>query len=277
VSPLWRRSLRIALAPGSVCAVLMARGRKPAVEKKLAWGCRPGASDTHPWQAAIRALREGIGELQAKGADATIVLSNHFVRYALLPWSDQVTGAEERQAMARIHFERHFGAASSGWTVRLSDDAYGKASLASAVDLSLPEAILQACQGAGLRPASVQPYLMSVFNQYRRQLAAPNTCLVVAEPGKIGLLMAGAGGWFAVRTLPLRHGLSQELEPLVRRELLLAGLPAPARIYLHAPGEAAVAAAMAGGLPLDLLELPPHAGFSPRDDVAYSMAMSGVA
>jgi hypothetical protein len=99
---------------------------------------------------------------------------------------------------------------------------------------------------------------------------------VVAEPGKLGLLMAGAGGWFAVRTLPLRQGLSQELEPLVRRELLLAGLPAPVRIYLHAPGET-LAAPGVDGLPLDLLELAPHAGFSPRDDVAYSMAMSGVA
>ena len=275
MSPLWRKRVRIALAPDGVAAVLMARGRKPAVEKKLAWACQPGPSDTQPWQAAVRALAEGIVELQAKGADATIVLSNHFVRYALLPWSDQVTGAEERQAMARISFERHFGGAAKGWSVRLSDDAYGKPSLASAVDMPLPEAIVQACNGAGLRPFSVQPYLMSVFNQYRRQLAVPNTCLVVAEPRKIGMLMAGADGWFAVRTLPLRDGLSQELLPLVRRELLLAGLPAPARIYLHAPGE--VAAPMADGQPFDLLELPPHAGFSPRDDAAYSMAMSGAA
>ena len=276
MSPLWRKRLRIALAPDRVAAVLMAGGRKPAVEKNLAWACQPGPADKHPWQAALRTLSECIGELQAKGADATIVLSNHFVRYALLPWSDQVTGAEERQAMARISFERHFGSAAAGWSVRLSDDAYGKPSLASAVDMPLPEAIVQACHGAGLKPFSVQPYLMSVFNQYRRQLAAPNTCLVVAEPRKIGILMAGAGGWFAVRTLPLLGDLSQELAPLVRRELLLAGLQ-DARIYLHAPGEAELAAPVAGGLLFELLELPPHAGFSPRGDVALAMAMSGVA
>lgn len=273
MSLLWRKRLRIALAPDGVAAVLLARGRKPAVEKKLAWACRPGRSDTHPWQAAIRALSEGIGELQAKGADATIVLSNHFVRYALLPWSDQVTGAEERQAIARISFEKYFGSAAGGWSVRLSDDAYGRPSLASAVDMPLPEAIVQACHGAGLKPFSVQPYLMSVFNQYRRQLTAPNTCLVVAEPRRIGILMAGAGGWFAVRTLPLRQDFSQELVPLVRRELLLAGLPAPSRIYLHAPGGMTVPAAE--GLLFDLLESAQHAGFSPGDDFAYSMAMSG--
>jgi hypothetical protein len=276
VSPLWRKRLRIALAPGSVGAVLMTCGRKPVVEKKLAWACTPEPSDTHPWQAAIRALSGGMGEMQAKGADATIVLSNHFVRYALLPWSEQVTRAEERQAMARISFERHFGRAAGGWAVRLSDDAYGKPSLASAVDVTLPEAIVQACDTAGLRPLSMQPYLMSVFNQYRRQLTAPNTCLVVAEPRKIGILMAGAGGWFAVRTLPLLGDLSQELAPLVRRELLLAGLQ-DAQIYLHAPDETGVAARIAGGLPFELLELPPHAGFSPRGDVALAMAMSGAA
>lgn len=276
MSPLWRKRLRIALAPDRVAAVLLTRGRKPVVEKMLAWACKPGPSDTHPWQAAIRALSGGVAELQAKGADATIVLSNHFVRYALLPWSDQVTGAEERQAMARISFDRHFGSAAGGWAVRLSDDAYGRPSLASAIDMSLPEAIVQACHGAGLRPFSIQPYMMSVFNQYRRQLAGPNTCLVVAEPRRIGVLMAGADGWFAVRTLPLRGDLSQELAPLVRREMLLAGLQ-DAQAYLHAPGETQVAAPMAGGLPFDLLELPPHAGFSPRGDFAFSMAMSGVA
>ena len=275
MSPLWRKRVRIALAPDGAAAVLMSRGRKPAVEKKLAWPCRPVPSDAHPWQAAVRSLAGGIDELQAKGADATIVLSNHFVRYALLPWSDQVTGAQERQALARISFEKHFGGAAKGWSVRLSDDAYGKPSLAGAVDMPLPDALVQACEGAGLRPVSVQPYLMSVFNQYRRQLASPNTCLVVAEPRKIGMLMAGADGWFAVRTLPLRDGVSQELLPLVRRELLLAGLPALARIYLHASGE--VAAPTTDGQPFDLLELPTLVGFSPRDDAAYSMAMSGAA
>jgi hypothetical protein len=276
VSPLWRKRLRIALAPDRVAAVLMARGRKSGVEKKLDWACRPDPSDTQPWQAALRALSGGIEELQAKGADASIVLSNHFVRYALLPWSDQITGAAERQAMARISFERHFGSAASGWAVRLSDDAYGKTALASAVDTTLPEALVQMCQNAGLGLSSVQPYLMSVFNQYRRQLAAPNTCLVVAEPHKLAILMAGAGGWFAVRTLPLRDGLSQELWPMVRRELLLAGLH-DARIYLHAPGEAGLAEAAAGGPPFDLLELTSRAGFSPQADAAFSMAMSGVA
>ncbi|SFU62319.1 hypothetical protein SAMN05216350_103196 [Polaromonas sp. YR568] len=271
MSPLWRRRLCISLAPDAVAAVLMTRGRKPAIEKKLAWASKPDPSDTQPWHGAVRALAEGLGELEAKGADATIVLSNHFVRYALLPWSDQVTGAEERQAMARISFEKLFGSAAGGWAVRLSDDAYGKPSLASAVDMSLPDAIVQACHGAGVRPFSVQPYLMSVFNQYRKQLAAANTCLVVAEPRRVGLLMAGEDGWFAVRTLPLRNELSHELAPLLRRELLLAGLP-DARIYLHAPGEATAA-----GLPFESLDLAPLAGFSPAGDAAYSMAMSGAA
>jgi hypothetical protein len=30
-------------------------------------------------------------------------------------------------------------------------------------------------------------------------------------------------------------------------------------------------------MPFELLNLPPHTGFSPRDDVAYSMVMGGAA
>lgn len=253
MSPSWRSRLRITLSPGQARAVLVA-GRPRQVEKTAVWHCPPSEEDSHPWQGALRALADAMPSFGVRGAPATVVLSNHFVRYALLPWSDQVTGAQERQALARILFEKHFGSQAAGWSIRLSDGAYGEASLASAVDPQLPDAILATCAAAGLKSPSIQPALMTVFNDHRRQLTAPNACLVVAEPGKLGLLAAHHGQCLAVRTMPFHGELAAELGPLVRRELLLAGLPLPARVYVHAPDQTSWPAVLASGLDLEPLQ-----------------------
>lgn len=275
MSLLWRKQLRIALAPDMVSAVLLAPGRQGKVERKAVWPCRPVPLDTHPWEAALRTFSQNVAGLKAADADVSFVLSNHFVRYVLLPWSDQLTGAGEREAMAGIHFERHFGAAVGGWTVCLSDSGYGKASLASAVDAPLPVAIVHVCKAAKLSVGSVQPYLMSAFNHYRRGLTADSFCVAVAEDRRVGLLMAQAGEWHAVRNLPLRGPLTDQLLPIVNREILLAGLSAPARIYLHAPCEPGLALPSSGAPPVAMLDLAARTGFSPQADADIGMAMTG--
>lgn len=277
MSRLWRERLRIALAPDKVVAVRSSGGRAAKVEQKAAWPCEPRPSDAHRWEPALRALAQGLDDMKARGADAAVVLSNHFVRYALLPWSDHVTGFEERQAMARIMLEKQYGGAADSWAIRLSDGGYGKAALASAVDAALTESILQTLAGAGLQPVSIQPYLMSAFNQFRPRLAGDSICMVVAEQGKVGILMGKGGEWHAVRTLPVRADLARELAPVVRREILLAGLPQPLGIYLHAPGLPQGSQLDPADLQAEVLDLPERAGWSPRADAAYAMAMSGAA
>lgn len=275
MSLLSRSRLRVALAPDKVAAVLMTTGRRARVQARGAWVCQPLPSDAYPWQASIRALVAGLADMAVEGADASFVLSSHFVRYLMLPWSDQVTSSSERQAMARISFEGQFGSRAGAWAIKLSDDAYGKAALASAVDAALPESILQLCGAAKFRPAAIEPYLMTVFNQHRRQLVSQDFCLVVTEPFRVSLLMASAGAWHAVRTAPIRHALSQELGPLIQRETLLAGLPMPAQIYLHAQVQEEIAAPSAFDMPVKVLPLAVQEGFLPNEPL-YAMAMSGV-
>ena len=272
---LWGSQLSVALAPDKVVAVQMTRGWRKRVEKKAVWACKPLVSDRYPWEAAVRAMSAGLADFKVQGAPTRLVLSNHFVRYVLVPWADQVTGDQERQVMARINFETHFGSVSNQWDIRLSPGDYGRATLASGIDGALPGALQQACAEAQLNLISLQPYWMTVVNGYRSKLSAGSLCVVVVETGRVGLLMAKGGEWYAVRSLPIRDSLAQDLQPLIRRELLLAGLPTPVRIYLHAPAEPGLTVPSATDFQTEILGVPTQPGFSPRADAVYGMAMGG--
>ena len=45
---------------------------------------------------------------------ATVILSNHFMRYTLVPWRDELSDAEEELAYARHCFTKVYGAPSTG-------------------------------------------------------------------------------------------------------------------------------------------------------------------
>jgi hypothetical protein len=273
---LWGSQLRIFLAPDQVVAVQVARGWSNRVEKKAVWTCKSQPSDQHAWEGAVRTLSAGLATFNASGAHTSVLLSNYFARYVLVPWSDHVTGAQERQVMARIHFEKHFGGVASHWDIRLNAGTYGQATLASAIDATLSATLQHACSDARLNMVSLQPYWMTVINRYGTRLKSGNWCVAVVEPGRVGLLMAQGGQWHAVRSLPIHGNLAQQLQPLIRREMLLSGLPMPARIYLHAPTEPGLTLSSASDVQTEVLDVPKQAGFSPRADAVYGMAMGAV-
>jgi len=60
--------------------------RKSIVEKSTV-ACDPGFG-AQPWDGALAALKDCDTSLRA-----TVVLSNHFVRYAIVPWSEALDSA----------------------------------------------------------------------------------------------------------------------------------------------------------------------------------------
>src|SRR5438105_13448716 len=74
--------------------------------------CDP-ASGAEPWQGAIAALKA----LEVKQpCNVTVILSNHFVRYAIVPWSNAPNTAAEEDAYIRHHFPKIHGERTKSWT-----------------------------------------------------------------------------------------------------------------------------------------------------------------
>ena len=183
----------------------------------------------------------------------TVVLSNRLVRYAIVPHDAAVATPEEEQALARFHFTRIYGERAKGWALRLSESR-----LACGIDAELLKAIRECFPRSGrARLASVQPWLMAAYNQWRPR--EERAWLVLLERERACLALASPRGWQSVQSLRLQDG--EDLFPMLEREALRAGDGAPRKAVVF------------GGRP-------PAApgwqvGYSPLEQ-RYAMAMSAL-
>jgi hypothetical protein len=235
------------------------------------------------WTGAVDTLREAMTNANVMGrararADATVVLSNHFVRYLVIPWSAQLVKPAEELNYARMRFGQIFGDAASEWVVNLSTAPAGVPRMAAAVDRALIEEVRTALSGSKLNLVSIQPALMSQFNAWHRQIG-DNAWLVLAERGRVLIAWIRAGQWCSVRarringdTIPLAQWIEQE-------KLLLEADAAPSRVCLGAADEVSINTDSMQPMGLRLHRLTPRAraGFVPRVDVALYLAMAGAA
>lgn len=242
MSLLWRDRILVWLAPAEVSWVRLAGGFKAALRAKRVVPVDAGYG-VESWQGAVAALR---AEAEAWGNEAirvTAVLSNHFLRYVVIPASEGASGMEEARALARFHFSRIHGERSRNWDVRLSDSRATRPQLASAADEGLLPA-LHACFPGERRPrlVSVQPYLMSAFNRWRREIPASGAWLLLLEPERACLALIANGDWVLVQNVKGAYAHPQDWMELRNRERLRANLdPVPDAVFVHA-GRAASAA-----------------------------------
>lgn len=176
--------------------------------------------EPQPWQGALEDLARRLAALR-KRVDLTVVLSNHFVRYAVLPGKEGAATPEEELALARFHFTKIHGERVKGWEVRVSER------LACAIDAALLEGI-KSCfpKGSKARLVSVQPRLMAAYNAARRRIPREGAWLVLSESGRICLARLAAKGWGSVH-----NGRDTDLEELLERERSRAiGEPLPSLV-----------------------------------------------
>ena len=197
MSRLFPDRLLLELAPASIT---LARLRGPLHKQRMekrSLACDP-AYGNEPWQGAIAALKS----LEFKEpCKVTLVLSSQFVRYAVVPWSGALATAAEEDAYLRHYFVKIHGERAKTWVLRASEGAAGAARLASAIDAALLEEIRNSFpRGGKAKLSSVQPQLMSRFNQHRKSVPAGGAWLVIAEPDRACVALHVGGGWRSVQS-----------------------------------------------------------------------------
>lgn len=229
--------LYVSIAPDAL-GVVRVRGRfRPVVVSSAVVPCAP-VQGPRPWEGAVARLGGAIG---TTAGSVTVVLSNAFVRYAVVPCDAAVSGDEEELALARFHFARIHGERAKTWELRLGE-VQGGSRLASAVDPQLIAAVRAAFPAAGpARLASIQPYLMAAYNKVRRTLARTPGWLVLMEHERASLSFATAQGWHSVQSARLSIGEPEALLALLERESLRTPTASPRRAFVHG-GRAAAAA-----------------------------------
>jgi len=240
-----RERLRIGLAPGRVVIARdggMLSARPP----------RAGSIAVEPhaglprWQPAVDALAAALTQPGTAKCRATVILSSHFARYAVLPWNATLKNDEEWRAYAQHRLQAVHGSVIEDWELRVCETAPRGARIACAVDRALLDALEAAVAGNGGRLESVQPYLMSAFN--RARLATDASCwFVVEEPGRLTLALIEDGTWRSVRGRRVDSRWRHALADILERESAALGLERPCTdVVIHA--EAGPAAGSHDGL-----------------------------
>jgi len=222
------------------------------------------------WSVALDTLDRLLGEHCPAAAQLSVVVSAHFSRFCLVPWSEQITRPDELLGFARLCFEDLYGTADQPWELTLSPEPAGCDRIAAALPRALLERLRGVASGRRLRLSSVQPYLMAAFNHFDKQLDAGDLLFVVAEPVRSVLLLARAGRWAAVRSVGSSDS-DAALGALIAREshLQAASSERPLTLYLHAPARLESPAQVAGVRVLDA------AGSGSRDSLhAMSRAVA---
>lgn len=220
LSWLKRKHLRIGLGPQRV----MVSGGK-AVE----------LAQSDDWRAGIAALPDILKNHKAR--EASVVLADQFVRYALLPWSESVKTREQWLAIAKHRFSALHGAIAANWDVKVTETSPKGPRLACAVDRELIAEIAVKFVGAGVNLVSVQPFLVAAFNRIRHQVGNGSCWIVVEEPGRLTLALIQRGAWVAIRSRRADERWRIVLPEILERESAFLGLDQPCtRVIVCAQG-----------------------------------------
>jgi hypothetical protein len=271
VSPSWRERVRIAIAPHRVALVRFGRGLRPRVRDRKLLPC--AAESGNGWAGALESLREALAHPNVSRADATVILSNHFVRYLALPWSTQLVTEREQIEFARARLVQIHGEAAAGWSLRLSPAPAGRARLCAAMDDAPLDALRAAISASPLKLVSVQPALMAQFNAARGRIG-DDAWLAIAERGRLLMAWIAGGEWRSVRSRPL-NGEAVRLGAVLEQErLLLSAQARSARVLLGVLDDVAVDTE---GVRVERLDANGRAGRLPQIDAGFALAMTGAA
>ena len=213
----WGTNLRVGLAPGRLVVARRKAGLRRSITREVLSSADP-VSDL---------------ERLAGKAQASVVLSSHYVRFAVLPWSNALRKANDWLELARHTFREIHGSAVDSWRVRVSSEVRGRARVACAADAALIERLERL---PGL--AGVQPYFAIVFNARARRLADATTWFVLQEDGRLTLGFVDKGEWRLLRTSRSSGTWHESLAATLDRHSKAAGI-ACKDVVLCAEDEAA--------------------------------------
>ena len=233
MSPSWRDEVGIYLAQRRVCAVRLDRGMRPRVTQEMD---RSEPAAAPGWEGALALLDREMADGRWSRAQVRFVVSDQWVRYAVIPWSDALTSTAERLAHARELLAGVFGDAMNDWTVAVAAGPPGSSKLASAMPTALLTALRESALRQGQALASVQPQLIAAHNACRHRLPARDAAWFVSvEAGSLAALRMSGDGVDRVHAVRTGLDWARELKRLQTFGRLASASPADGRVFVDLP------------------------------------------
>jgi len=233
-------------------AALLSRPDKPALlispkeilslskgrpDKALQMTCP--AADGREWAGAIACLSQWCDRqkaAQGKPVEPAIVISNHWVRYVVLPSDRGSLRRSEEVEFARAMIVERYGAEWESSTVRLSRGVSDEGIIAAAIPDALLADINNVMTASGMRCSAIHPLFSHTLDHARFPGSGSPALVACVEPGRMVIGMVGKDGWSWVQS-PL-SGLKPAvtLERELSREQSLFAVAGEMPLYLFEHG-----------------------------------------
>jgi hypothetical protein len=211
----------------------MKRGAKPTLGAERAEVF--GSPQTTDWAAALEALDVMLAQPAWRGALLRVVVADSWARYAIVPWVEALSSADERVGHARQLLASTYGDAVSGWEVRLSEAPPKSPRVACTVPVALLENLRAVCIKQKIKLASIQPQLVAAYDGWRHRLPPLGAWFVTVDAGTLAAARIGRNGWDRVYCVRLGSDWVRELKRLQTFGRLVSASPDEGQVFVDAP------------------------------------------
>jgi len=219
---LWRRDrVEVWLAPS---AVVLARTRGGLFARSAPSTRQAVVADERSWEGAVAALEQEMAQAQWSGANLHVRVSDHFVRYVMLPWRDGLRNLAEWTVYAERELDDRFGSGGQ-LEIRIAAQRAGQPRLAAAIDTELVEALRALATRCRSRLAAIETNLCRAGNRARRAIVKTDAVIAVSEPGRLSLLAARQDRWTEVVSVRSGSEPSAALRASIAQMRLAAAAP----------------------------------------------------
>ena len=197
------------------------------------------AADGREWAGAMACLAEWCRKqksAKAKTAQPVIVISNHWVRYVVLPADRGNLRRAEEVEFARAMIAERNGAEWEASTIRLSRGVSDEGIIAAAIPDALLADISVAVSASAMRCSAIHPLFSHALDHARFPGGSSHALIACVEPGRMVIGMVGRDGWSWVQSPLSALKPAVTLERELSREQSLLSVSGEMPLYLFEHG-----------------------------------------
>lgn len=254
--PLFRKQLYVVIYPDRLILRGLGKGIRRTILLQNEIPCHP-QPDAPNWQSALSTFEYWLASSEMKEADVTIILSNHFVRYSLIPDSTEVNSRDEARTLAKIIFEEIYGSPAKQWGFAIEEGVDGESRLIAAIDSDFLNKIVEVLKICSMRLSTITPYFVSVFNRFHRQISNSDCFFALIERDLMMLATFNKSNLTTIRRFALNSMLDPQFSTVLLREVLTSGLAMEnVPVYFHVIDQSNIKLPDIDGVTIHLLQNP---------------------
>lgn len=143
-----------------------------------------------------------------RGQQIEWVLGIHFVRYLMLPWSNQHLKEGFSTHLAHQLFSRQFQQDANLYDIKISKLEYAQPLLAIFFDKRVILALQQFAKNSEFKNFSIEPLMGIVWNRFYRQLKSRSMSLAIVDEGRALIIQQDKG---KINSLSLRPFINESM------------------------------------------------------------------